>query len=304
MFVTESPLRDLLRLIVWYPMRWFVALLPPRAALRLFAALGDLHRLAAPGGRSRLAANLRRLLPRADRAMVRAVTREYYRNHYISQLLVMVYPRLSRAGLDRLTTVEGAEHLEAALAAGRGAVLVHGHFGPEQLALAGWSLLGHDCVQVGHLTDEGLSAVGRAVAYRQRRRCEARIPGEIVEATGAVWPLLRRLRAGTVVLTSGDGSGRQERIGRHIPLPFFGHSVSFPTGPARMARAAGVPLLPVFVVRGQETPYAIVIEPPIAASDVTAATREFVERYAARVADDPGLMRFLDVFRPGGLMEP
>jgi len=302
-FVSESPLRDLLRLVVWFPLRWCVRLLPVRAALRLFEAMGDAHWLAAPGARARVGANLRRMLPGLSGPQAREAVRDYFRNHYASQLLVMVYDRLGREGIGALAEVRGAEHLRAALASGRGAVLVHGHFGPEQLALAALSLSGFDCTQVGFLSGDGLSAVGRSVALRQRRRCEARIPGRIVEATGPVLPLLRILRAGGVVLTSGDGSGRRERIGRHVPLPFFGQTVLFPTGPARVAGAAGAALLPVFVTRGEAAPYAVVVEPPLDAGDALAATREFVARYERRVAENPAFMRFLDVFNPGGIIE-
>lgn len=320
MFVTESPLRDLLRLIVWFPLRWCVRLMSLRAALRLFEGMGDVHRLAVPGARARVDANLRRMLPQMlPRTLLRTLprmlpgmtevqTREavrgYFRNHYASQLLVMVYDRLEREGVGALAEVRGAEHLRVALASGRGAVLAHGHFGPEQLALAALSLSGFDCTQVGHLSGEGLSMVGRAVALRQRRWCEERIPGRIVEASGPVLPLLRTLRAGGVVLTSGDGSGRRERIGRHVQLPFFGQPVLFPTGPARMARVAGAALLPVFVTRGETAPYAVVVEPPIDTGDILAATREFVVRYERRVAENPAFMRFLDVFDPGGIIEP
>lgn len=304
MFVTESPLRDLLRLIVWYPLRWCVRLTPLRTALRLFEGMGDAHRLAAPGSRARVGANLRRLLPGISGPEAREAVREYFRNHYASQMLVMVYDRLEREGLGALAEVRGVEHVQAALDSGGGAVLVHAHFGPEQLALAALSLSGFDCTQVGFLSGEGLSAVGRGVALRQRQLCEARIPGRIVDAGGPVLPLLRALRAGGVVLTSGDGSGRRERVGRHVPLPFFGHTVLFPTGPARMAGAAGAALLPVFVTRGETSPYAVVVEPPLDTGDTLAATREFVARYERRVAENPAFMRFLDVFNPGGVIEP
>lgn len=196
MFVSESPLRDLLRPVVWFPLRWCVRLLPLRAALALFGAMGDAHRLFAPGARARVGANLRRMLPDLSGPQARDAVRGYFRNHYASQLLVMAYDRLEREGVGALAEVRGAGHLRAALESGAGAVLVHGHFGPEQLALAALSLSGFDCTQVGSLSDEGLSAVGRSVALRQRRRCEARIPGRIVDARGPVLPLLRALRAG------------------------------------------------------------------------------------------------------------
>ena len=215
MRVRESFLRDLLRLFAWYPFRWLAERLPPRLAVRVFRALGDAHWAVAPGKRRLLARNLGRLGIAADQAS-RAV-RENFRIHYVSQLLVFFYSRLTRTSLGKLAAVAGLEHLDAALAQGRGVVLVQAHFGPEQLALAALSLLGHRVVQIGCANDAGLSAVGRGVSLRLRRRYEARIPGRIIDARESLLPALRVLRANGLVLTAGDGAGWAKRLGRHVP---------------------------------------------------------------------------------------
>jgi KDO2-lipid IV(A) lauroyltransferase len=310
MRVSESPLRDVLRVIVWYPLRWIVQALPPRAALWIFLRMGDLHCLVATGRRARVGRNYRRLVPAATEQEVHAGVREYFRNHYASQMLVMVYARLNRKGLYQLAEFEGLEHLEAATRSGRGAVLVHGHFGPEQLALVGLTLLGHPILQIGFLTDDGLSGVGRSVAFRQRRRCEDAMPGEILDARGEYRPAFRRLRNNGFVMTSGDGAGREERLGKHLPLFFFGHRILFPTGAFRMAQTAGACCLPVFVTRGERAPYRVVVEPPLAVPDgggaagAEAMLGAFVQRYQLRAAAEPAFMRFLDIFEPGKLIEP
>ncbi|MCI5209274.1 MAG: hypothetical protein D3910_10875, partial [Candidatus Electrothrix sp. ATG2] len=57
----ESPFRDILRLIVWYPLRWFLLAMPPKIALGTLRLMGDLHYGAAKGKRRMLSENLLRM---------------------------------------------------------------------------------------------------------------------------------------------------------------------------------------------------------------------------------------------------
>lgn len=306
----ESLLRDLLRLAVWYPFRWLAERLPPAAALAAFRCLGDVHWALAGEKRRRLARNVLRLGPRPNRAAEQGVdraVRENFRSHYVSQLLVFVYPRLTPATLGQLADFSGLEHLDAALSRGRGAVLVQAHMGPEQLALAALSLRGHRALQIGCANDAGLSPVGRGISLRLRRRYEARIPGQMLDARSGLLPALRVLRQNGLVLCAGDGAGWEEKLGEHVPVSLCGHRVLFPTGAARMALGCGAALLPLFVVRGRETSFTIVIEPPIEPADqggAEAMAREFARRLEPRLRAEPGFMRFLELFEPGGLIEP
>jgi KDO2-lipid IV(A) lauroyltransferase len=309
MRVRESLVRDLLRLVAWYPFRWFVMCLPPRVALAVFRVLGEAHWAVAREKRRRLERNLGRM-GLAPGPALRAAVHENFRTHYVSQLLVFVYPRLTSQSLDQLVEFAGLEHLDAALAKGRGAVLVQAHLGPEQLALAGLSLRGHRVMQIGWANDAGLSAVGRGVSLRLRQRCEAAIPGEMLDARAGLLPAFRVLRQNGLVLCAGDGAGWAERLGGHVPVTLCGQKVFFPTGAARMALGSGAALLPLFVVRGTSKPFAVVIEAPLGQADGPSDQAEavrmaeaFARRYEGRLLAEPGSMRFLDLFEPGGIIE-
>ncbi len=43
MVVRESIVRDILRLIIWYPFRWFILVLPFPVALYMLKMTGDMH---------------------------------------------------------------------------------------------------------------------------------------------------------------------------------------------------------------------------------------------------------------------
>lgn len=89
--------------------------------------------------------------------------------------------------------------------------------------------------------------------------------------------LLRALREGAIVALQGD---RPRQDGRTASVAFFGRTLEFPLGPAALARAAGVPMLPVFVFREGRLRYRVVFRPPIGpdvqtlASEVEWAIRE------------------------------
>jgi lauroyl/myristoyl acyltransferase len=72
--------------------------------------------------------------------------------------------------------------------------------------------------------------------------------------------LLDALRQGEVVALQSD---RPRAGGKAVEVDLFGESFPMPVGPAALARAAEVPLLPVFVFREGRLRYRCAIRPPI-----------------------------------------
>jgi len=310
MKVSESLGRDLLRLVVWYPLRLVVERLPPRTGLALLARLGRLH-AALAGRRGGRAARLKRAAGMValtlDEAAREAQMVAAYETHYVNQLSIFVFPRLTRDNRPSVLTIEGVEHLDAALAAGRGAVLPIGHFGPTQLPLAALGLLGYPMLQIGFLSDAGLSFIGRNVAFRLRRIYESRIPAAIVPPGPGTRRAVEHLRGGGVVMTTADDGPGQLPFGRHADFDFPGGRLSAPLGPAKLALATGAALCPAFIGPGRNVPFCLTIEAPLevpAISDKNAAgramTKDFLERYAARIVAMPGWWHGLEdhVFSP------
>lgn len=306
MVVNESLLRDFTRLLVWYPLRWLVIALPARAGILVLRTMGDLHCALAKGRKARLFENLARIVDPATDPLgrrARAAVREYFRNHYIDRLLIFIFPRLGLKEIDRLVEIAGLEHLDRALELGRGAILVHGHFGPVHLPLVVLARLGYRMKQIGLPSDEGLSWIGKNVAFRLRLRYEGLMPAEIIHAESFLRPAFTWLKQNGILMITGDGSGTEKRIGRQLGFPFFRQPVLFPLGPSLLAGKTAAALLPLFITPGARRGYRVVIEAPLvsektgeAAADMTG---QFVRRFAARVAEHPGYMHFLDRFAPG-----
>jgi KDO2-lipid IV(A) lauroyltransferase len=293
--VRESLTRDLLRLVVWYPLRLVAERLPPRAALALYRTLGRLHQRLSRGRAGRIAAAAAAVAPGFPPAALKKAVAEAFATHYVNQLILFQLPALTAANIDKLIEIDGLSRLELALAHRRGVVLPLGHFGPTQLPLAALGALGFDLLQIGHLSDAGLSFIGRHVAYRLRARYEGRILARIVPPGPGTRQALAHLRAGRVVMTTADDGPGQPAFGHHASFDFPGGPLSVPLGPARLALSTGAILLPVFLQAGATAPYRLVIDEPISPppatgreAAATAMTAAWVARYAARVAAAPG----------------
>jgi len=256
---------------------------PDALTARAFRAGADLavHR-DGPAIRQ-LRRNLTRVVPHACPAELDALVRDGLRSYARYWQEVFLLPWADHNALvDRVDHgMQGAEHLDNALAAGRGAVLVLPHSGNWDMAGL-WLVRHHGTFStvVERLAPEELYQ--RFVDYR------AALGFDVVPLTGAGNPtprLLRRLRAGGVVCLLGD----RDLTGAATTVEFFGNAARMPLGPARLAAAAGATLL---VVGCWYTPdgWGIRIHPPVPVPDRTAvrqATQTVADCFASDISAHP-----------------
>jgi len=275
-----------------YAAGWrLVRALPGPVARHAFDAGADLaaHRRG-PGVR-RLRANLARVRPdvaadptgHALDELTRAAVRSYARYWREAFRLPSMDPDEVYRRVD--PTVQGLEHLDAALAAGRGAVVALTHSG-------NWDMVGAWAVgRYGGFTTvaerlEPESLFDRFVAYRES------LGFRILPMTGGEAPvrgLLRDLRAGRIVCLVADRDLSAHGIG----VDFFGHRASMPTGPASLAAATGAALLPLgscFTHDAAGEGWGFRVHPPVPVPDhtaVPAATQAMADAFAGDIAAHP-----------------
>jgi len=224
--------------------------------------LADVVRLAAPGARRAVAANLAQV--RGGQAFggrgrrhawaVRGVFRHVLRNYYDTFRL----PALSDAAVRAFVDIDGLEHLRAALALGRGAILVSAHvssvaFAVQALALA---LDGHPgIVAVEAVEPPELLDVLRRARSSHGWRCRALGPGLAGELAAALG------RNEVVCLVADRDIG-----GAGMVLDFFGRPARLPTGPALLALRTGAPVVPASVSRRPDGRLNGRIGPPLPAT--------------------------------------
>ena len=150
---------------------------------------------------------------------------------------------------------EGRHHLDAALAAGRGAVMVTAHLGHWEIGGLGLSAMGYhvNVVAVKHNTTFTESLVN------QLRRSHGIRIIEVEESAFGVIELIKALNRNEIVAVLGDRvfSDRSETA------IMFNRPVRLPVGPVILAMAARAPILPSFSVMEAPGRYRGIIEAPL-----------------------------------------
>jgi KDO2-lipid IV(A) lauroyltransferase len=176
--------------------------------------------------------------------------------------------------------LEGRERLEAALAPGRGVVLVTAHFG------------------MPGLLRPALAAAGVPfVAASRRGRYETvRLDGDLWERTGALHRLRDELSKGRACVLMADGG-----VGSRVTVPFFRERLPVGLGGFALARLARCPVLPTFVVgRERFRAFRVEIGAPLPAASASGQepfgeiAHAFARRLEPYVRRHPGQLYFRD----------
>lgn len=313
MIIRDSLLRDMAKLVAWYPLRWFVTLNPWCMAYFLGNTVGRLDSVISGGRVARIMANLRHAFgdSRPDDEL-RTIATAVVRRHYVEHMEFYKFASLRPSNLSKRIRFEGKEYLDRALAEGHGAVLVHMHYGCKQFPLVALGLMGYEVAQLGYRdpTAEDHSFIHRNVHLRIRMKLEDRFRVRHVHVGNSLRPAYDVVRKNGVLMITGDGIGGIRGAGpNYLPVTFLGQTMLFPPGPARIAAKTGAALLPLFCVQNPDNTYRAVIEEPISlqsTGDREADTLENTCRFAARFAEYvtryPDHWMFWEEFTPGNLL--
>ena len=243
--------------IFWYrfaywgftrPPSWTEWISVPISAVFFFLVLGRI--------RGALAANLEPVLGPAN--PLKRLARSFRTIWAFSWCFTERYRRF--ANPERYTGVlEGEEHWHEVMGAGGGAILVTAHIGPWETA-----------------THFGASNSPRRIHIVREREIDPRAQQfieDLLSRSGNTYithfasedltlgiELARALRDGDVVALQCD---RPRDGGRSLTVSLFGRPMPLPTGPAALARAAQVPILPVFNFRDGRFRVRTVVRRPI-----------------------------------------
>jgi phosphatidylinositol dimannoside acyltransferase len=241
------------------------------------------HYAARNGGPDQLRKNLARVLgvtpARVPDGLIRASVASYARYwREAFRLPTMDHQVLGRR-LDEVSV--GHEHLEAALAAGRGAILALPHSGNWDMSGV-WMVYkqGTFTTVAERLKPESLYR--RFIAYRES------LGFEMLPLTGGdrspFEVLAERLRDNRIVCLMAE----RDLTRSGVQVNFFGEPTRMPAGPAKLAIETGAALLPThsFYLRDNMVTH---VHPPLDTSsdDVAAITQTLADRFARNIAAHP-----------------
>ncbi|MES3034453.1 MAG: lysophospholipid acyltransferase family protein [Gemmatimonadota bacterium] len=258
--------------------------LPFRAGSQVGAWLGILgYRL---GIRARVVeTQIAFAFPELGAAEVKTLARQSYENLGRTSLEAALMERRSRQDLiDLFEQVDGFEHLEDALRAGRGVLLVTGHLG-------NWELAGSYIGARGVPIDAIARHMSNRVFEQYLTRVRERFGVKVVFDEHAVRQTPRSIKANRVVGFLSD----QGVLGLASTfVPFFGRLAKTPRGPAVFALRLDVPVVFIACARLPSGRYRVVLEainvPQTGdrEADVTALATTYTARLEHWVRQYPG----------------
>lgn len=263
-----------------YAAGWSVVKAAPRGLTeRAFRAAADAAVVRNGGGARQLRKNLRRVVgPQASELRLDALVGAALRSYSRYWLETFRLPKLDRQEVVARTDTytEGREHLDAALAAGKGAVLALPHAG--NWDVAGLWLVAHSgpfVTVAERLRPESLFE--RFVAYRRSLGFEVLPLGR--HDPSPMGRLAQRLRENKVAALVAD----RDLSRNGVPVQFFGEPTRMPGGPAMLAATTGAALLPVSLWFTDDGGWGQRIHPPLEVP--TGRLRDQVPALTQSVAD-------------------
>jgi lauroyl/myristoyl acyltransferase len=264
---------------------WLGRTLPEGAGRRLYTWLGRLGFRLLPGVRATVAANQGQVLGRAaDDPLVQTASRQAFERYARYWYDTFHLARLSDADALRRFHVEGLEHMDAALAAGTGAVMVMPHMGNWDAAGRWAAAYGQYLVSVAErLKPERLFRL----FVRHREALGMQIIG--LDDVGIGHQLAAALKQNRLVCLVAD----RDLTGKGVKVEMFGRERTLPAGPALLSIASGAPLIVVGIYEDRGDWRCVFSAPmPVPSTgsrreDVAALTRSMASGFEAAIAASP-----------------
>jgi KDO2-lipid IV(A) lauroyltransferase len=265
-----------------YAAGWLAVRSVPEFAARNIFDAGARY-AARDGGPDQLRKNLARVVgvPPAEvpDALMRASLASYGRYWREAFRLPTMDHRVLARQIDE--TFRGADNLDAALAAGRGAVLALPHSG-------NWDMAGVWLAQTRGTFTTVAERLKPESLYRRFIEYRESLGFEVLPLSGGDRPpfevLCERLRANRAVCLMAE----RDLTRTGVEVDFFGEPTRMPAGPAKLAIETGAALLPAHCWN-EENGWPVWIQPPLDCSsgDVKTITQLLADQFTTNIATHP-----------------
>ena len=182
---------------------------------------------------------------------VARIARRAFQNYGRTLMDFLLLGTLSREEILSRMTVDGREHLDQALADGRGAIMALPHMGSWDMSAAYAATLGYPLLAVAERFPGSLNDA--VVAARTRLGMKI-----VTMGRAAVRAITEQLHANGVVALLCD-----LEQGPGVTVRFFGRKAVVPSGPAAFALKTGAPLIPVYQYSPERGRYHGHVDPPV-----------------------------------------
>jgi KDO2-lipid IV(A) lauroyltransferase len=278
----RSPLRNRLEFVAYRLARAAAHHLGPSSLARLGSGVGDLFWLLGRA-RGRVARfNLGLAFPELSEDQRRRLERQVARHFGRVTLDALRLQRVTPAKLLEEVEIVGRQHLEQALALGRGVFLLSAHIGSWEVA----------ALTAGLILEQGFAVVNRpldnplleAELERLRSLFGNRALGKANVSRG----MLRQLKAGGAVGILIDQRAQAEQ---GIEVPFFGQPALTHPVLARLARRTLAPVVPIWGLPRAPGRYRVRFDEPVMIDGLSEAELEDVALTTRFIGITEGIIR-------------
>lgn len=234
----------------------FAAICPHRLALALGRYLGHLFYIVVPKERRRALDNLAIAYPAWTQQQREQLTRQLFMGIGQSAFeLFKMFSMPTNKIVALVEDVEGREHMEAALARGKGVCCLTGHLDNWELLVIYTHAQGWPSAAIAQsLYDPRLDAMLNA--HREKHGIK------VIKRKGVTKDIIRTLRSNMLLGVLND----QDTDVDSVWAPFFGRQAKTPIGIFRLARKVDAAVCPIFITRQASGRHKIFIEPALALS--------------------------------------
>lgn len=232
---------------------WGLPWVPTKLAYRIADVAGYVAYWLVSNARHGIEANISRVVgePVTSRR-VRTLAIEAFRTDAKNWIDTLRIRRVTSDTIRETVHVEGWEHLDAALAEGKGAILLSMHLG-------NFDLVGQILLARGYNLTVPVERMHPRALFDFLIESRTSQGVRLVSLDRAPRELLQTLRAGKIVGVTGD----RQIAGKGVRVQFFGAETILPAGPVSLARLSGAPLLLAYGIRLPSNTFRGFIGPPV-----------------------------------------
>lgn len=180
------------------------------------------------------------------------IIRDTFRLTMYNELEVLRYPYLNPATIGEVCEIVGREHLDAALAKGKGAIVLIGHFGANQMIMPALGHVGYKMNQLSapppvwaEILRETRTTPLWTKTLERRWELEKLLPVQHINVFRFLRPAFDALARNEVLGLAFDGGGGK----KWVNVDFCGRKANFSIQPAQIWKKTGAALLPTYVLR-------------------------------------------------------
>ncbi len=208
-----------------------------------------------------------------------------------NELDMMLYPVMTPKNISSFTYLSGIANLDKALSQGKGAILLFGHFGNNQMVMPA---IGYRSYKMNQLSapatvwkdiipDRSFSFMEKK-AMEERWKHELSLPVNHINIFSSLKSAFTCLKRNEVLGVAADGGGGKQRVAVNL----LKRKAYFSVGAIEIARRLSAPVLPTFMIRDDQGRNTMIIEPAVHVKndeEVETVVAEIAQIFANRLEE-------------------